>query len=219
MPTLAVLQDDLMAAQTATSAKSIVFDLGGVYFTDGTRLAIDAIASRYGIAPTEVKHCLTGELGRRYRAGQLCAHAFWEQAKSHWHIEAHSDELANIWLATYKPIAGTVALVKRLRAAGHELLFLSDNTPERVAYLNDKYGFLAHFSGGIFSYEAQCLKPDPRLYDLVLQIASHSPDNCVYIDDKAELLGPARLLGMRAIAFQNPPQLERAFQTLGLFAG
>lgn len=207
-----------MAARTATSGKSIVFDLGGVYFTDGTRLAIDTIAKRYDIAPAKVKHCLSGTLGCSYRTGHLDAQAFWEQAKRYWDIDTGVDELANIWLAAYEPLPGTVMLVERLRAAGHELLFLSDNTPERVAYLNNKYGFLAHFSGGVFSYEAQCLKPDPYLYDLVVQKAARPPNDCVYIDDKPELLEPARTLGMDVIAFQNPAQLERALRSLGLFA-
>ena len=113
---------------------------------------------------------------------------------------------------------GTVELVDRLRAAGHELLFLSDNTEDCVDYLNGKYAFLSKFKDGVFSYVAGCMKPDPTIYQLVRSKASHAAADCVYIDNKAELLEPARALGMSVIAFENPPKLEQSLQQLGLFA-
>ena len=109
-------------------------------------------------------------------------------------------------------------MVKQLGGLGHELLFLSDNTPERVRYLDERYGFLAKFKDGVFSHVVGHVKPDPALYELVLAKASHPAAECVYIDNKAELLEPARVLGMSVIAFENPSQLERALGELGLFA-
>lgn len=196
--------------------KSIIFDLGGVYFTDGTRRAVDAVARRYNIEPSRVRHYLTGEIGRQYRSGQISAETFWEQARRYWGIDAATETLAAIWLDGYEPIAGTVALVDKLAAANYRLLFLSDNTPERVAYLDRRYGFLAKFDDGIFSYAAGYVKPDPRLYRQVLEKAARSPHDCIYIDDRAELLAPARALGMQVIAFQNPAQLEERLRGLGV---
>jgi FMN phosphatase YigB (HAD superfamily) len=51
-----------------------------------------------------------------------------------------------------------------LKAAGHELLYLSANTRERVNYLEEKYGFLEKFDAGIFSHVVKCKKPDPIIY-------------------------------------------------------
>jgi HAD superfamily hydrolase (TIGR01509 family) len=201
----------------ARQCRSIIFDLGGVYFTDGTRIAITTLASRYHIAAKRVEHCLNGTLGQDYRRGRLSAEEFWRQARAYWDIETSPAELAAVWCSSYQPIAGTVVLVQALRAAGHELLFLSDNTRERVSYLNERYAFLARFSDGVFSHVVGHLKPDPALYALVLAKASRPAAECVYIDNKAELLEPARTLGMSVIAFENPSQLELALRELGVF--
>lgn len=197
--------------------RSIIFDLGGVYFTDGTRIAIANLASRFKLPAKRVEHCLTGTLGRDYRLGHLSGEEFWRRARAQWHIEASAGELATIWCSSYQPIAGTVELVEKLRGLGHELLFLSDNTPERVRYLNERYGFLSKFKDGVFSHLVGHVKPDPALYELALTKASRPAAGCVYIDNKAEFLEPARALGMSVIAFENPSQLEFALGELGLF--
>ncbi len=202
---------------STVQARSIIFDLGGVYFTDGTHIAIASLAARYHVTEKQVEHCLTGALGRDYRLGRLSGEEFWRRARAQWHIEASAAELATVWCSSYQPITGTVELVDKLRMLGHELLFLSDNTPERVSYLNERYGFLGQFKDGVFSHVVGRVKPDPVLYELALAKASRPATECVYIDNKAELLEPARALGMSVIAFENPAQLELALQQLGLF--
>ena len=196
--------------------RSVIFDLGGVYFTDGTGIAIESLASRYHLTVKQVAHCLTDPLGRDYRLGRLSGEEFWQQAQAQWDIEASATELAAIWCSSYQPITGTVELVDKLRLLGHELLFLSDNTLERVNYLNERHAFLAKFKDGVFSHRVGHLKPDPVLYELVLAKASHPTAECVYIDDKPALLEPARALGMSVVAFENPSQLGLALRQLGL---
>jgi len=196
--------------------KTIIFDLGGVYFTDGTRVAIDAIAAGYNIAREAVADVLNGHLGKQYRIGALSAEQFWRRAKTHWDIKEAAETLSLLWCSSYRTNDGTVGLVKRLRNAGHELLYLSDNTAERVAYLDQKYNFLPKFDDGIFSHVVKCKKPDPAIYQLLLEKASQPAGACVYIDDKPRYLVPAKKLGMEVIAFKNAGQLETGLKELAL---
>jgi glucose-1-phosphatase len=107
-------------------------------------------------------------------------------------------------------------LVERRKNAGHELLYLSDNTAEQVAYLDQKYNFLANFDDGTFSHVVKCKKPDPTIYQLLLAKASHPAAACVYIDDKPDYPGPAKRLGMAVIAFTDSTQLEGRLKELAL---
>jgi FMN phosphatase YigB (HAD superfamily) len=143
---------------------TVIFDLGGVYFCDGTLIAIDRIASEYRIPQEAVEDILSGEAGKHYRIGMITAEQFWQRAKTSWNIQVSSAELALLWCSSYQRNDGTVGLVDRLKAAGHELLYLSDNTRERVNYLEEKYGFLEKFDAGIFSHVVKCKKPDPIIY-------------------------------------------------------
>tara|TARA_Y100000310_G_C20448732_1_gene699670 strand:+ start:115 stop:717 length:603 start_codon:yes stop_codon:yes gene_type:complete len=196
--------------------KTVIFDLGGVYFSDGTKKAIEMLSKFYKISHQRVTDILQGDLGTRYREGNITADAFWGQAKDYWKVSVPSQDLAAIWLKSYKQIKGTTKIIDRLNAAGYELLFLSDNVQERVDYLEKKYLFLEKFKDGIFSHLVHVRKPDPLFYKMALEKASHAAEECAYIDDKPEFLKPAQEFGMVGIAFENPMQLEQALKGEGL---
>ncbi len=196
--------------------ESVIFDLGGVYFTDGTTRAIGQISATFGVPEESVHHVLMGDLGTRYRVGTITSGQFWEGARKHWGIEASDQQLTALWLEAYEPIAGTVALIDRLAAAGYELLYLSDNTRDRVDYLEATYPFLHRFVAGVFSHDAGVRKPDPRIYELLLAKATHPATACIYIDDKPAMLVPAGKMGMTVIAFENPDQVEADLVRHGL---
>lgn len=196
--------------------RTVIFDLGGVYFSDGTRQAIDKIAAGYGIDRQAVAGFLNGETGASYRIGRITVDQFWQQATALWNIQAPAAELSATWCESYQPNRGTVSLVEQLRAADHQLLYLSDNTQERVAYLEEKYGFLKNFDDGVFSHLARLKKPDALIYELALAKADNPAADCVYIDDKPDYLLPAGNLGMQVIAFKNASQLEAELKELAL---
>ena len=196
--------------------RTVICDLGGVYFTDGSAKAIECINAAYDIPVDRVGDVSMGDLGSRYRLGRISAAEFWDGAKESWDLQVSTDEIASVWLGAYEPIEGTVALVDRLRAAGYELLFLSDNVQERIDYLESTFRFLHRFKDGVFSHLVGLRKPDPRIYELALAKASHPADQCVFVDDKPLMLEPAVRIGMSAIAFETPDRLETELLALGL---
>lgn len=196
--------------------KTVIFDLGGVYFTDGTKNAIELISQKYNISEQKIKDVLKGELGTKYRIGTISSDEFWKQAKEYWNINTSSEDLSNIWLQGYTPIIGTDLIIDKLKSSGYEILFLSDNVQERIDYIQKKYPFLNKFKDGVFSHIVHTRKPDPEIYKIILKKSTHPAAECIYIDDKIELLKPAEELGMTGIVFENPSQLEKKLKELGL---
>jgi epoxide hydrolase-like predicted phosphatase len=196
--------------------KTVICDLGGVCFTDGSAIAIAQIAAIYGLREEAVGRVLMGDLGSEYRMGEITADEFWNRARQHWGLERTNEEIAAIWLQAYEPMAGMPELLDRLRAAGYELIFLSDNVQERVDYLEETYGFLCRFDDGVFSHRVGMRKPDPRIYALALEKASHPAAECVFVDDKPDMLTPARQAGMAVIAFDGAGKLQQELASLGV---
>jgi hypothetical protein len=50
--------------------KTIIFDLGGVYFTDGMKRAVRKMRAKYDISEDKLYDVFDGELGTQYRARQ-----------------------------------------------------------------------------------------------------------------------------------------------------
>ena len=152
--------------------KTVIFDLGGVYFTDGTKGAIDIISKRWNLDPALVSDVFKGKIGTAYRENQISHEEFWRQAKETLGIDAPMDELALIWLNGYVPIEGTVDIIKELKEKEYEIIYLSDNVQERIDYLEERYQFLQYFNSGVFSHIAGVRKPNPKIYQLALEESS-----------------------------------------------
>ena len=196
--------------------KAVIFDLGGVYFTDGVKKLRKVLSSKYNITEESAREVLEGRLGTDYRIGKITPEEFWAGAKKTWKINESSIKLAQMWIKSYKPVKSTINLIKRLRNANYELLFLSDNAPDRVEYLQSKYRFIEKFDDGVFSHIANVRKPDMKIYKMVLKKTPSLPNECIYIDDKLRFLEPAKKLGMKTIAFKNPKHLEAELKKLGI---
>lgn len=195
--------------------KAIIFDLGGVLFTNGTAVFVKKIAVRYGQEETVVRNVFDGELGSLYREAKISREEFWRGVIKALGLHEDMNELENEWIGSYELIEGTRNIIQAL-AETYKVYFLSDNVRERVEQLEQKYHFLSLFTGGIFSHEVGMRKPDPRIYQKILELACVNSREAIYIDDKPDFLSPAQALGMIAFVFTTPEQLQKDLQRCGV---
>lgn len=192
---------------------TIIFDLGGVLFTNGTKRLVDFVSSEYSIEKEKVKAVMEGEIGKKYREAKIERHIFWEHFLKELHIQEDPDFLEEKWILGYELIEGTRDIVQDL-SEKYRVYFLSDNVRHRVDRIHERYGFLDWFEGGIFSHEVGMKKPHPALYKLILQKAAAKAEEAVFIDDKPECLIPAVEIGMTAILFESPENLRKTLEEL-----
>jgi putative hydrolase of the HAD superfamily len=65
---------------------------------------------------------------------------------------------------------------------------------------------MALFDHVIESAKIGLRKPDPRIYQLMVEALDVDPKRCVYLDDLGVNLKPAREMGMTTIKVVNAPQ-------------
>lgn len=192
--------------------KTIIFDLGGVYFTDGTSKAVKKVSQKYNLSSQEVSDFFgtKNKIGRLYRQGRLTSQQFWETFQKHFKIKVNKNDIIKQWILSYKPLRGNIELLKKLRKKGLKIYFLSDNVKERSQILQRKYNFLKDFDSGVFSHDAGITKKDGYgIFKLVLRKTGNVSDNVVFIDDKEDYFKTARELGMNAVHYKNVKQLEK----------
>lgn len=161
----------------------------------------------YGIEKDKVKVVMDGEIGKKYREAKIDRHTFWQYFLQELGIQADPDFLEEQWVMGYELIEETRDIVQEL-SEKYAVYFLSDNVKTRVEKIEERYGFLDWFEGGIFSHEVGLKKPHPDLYTMILQKAGVRPEEAVFIDDKPECLVPAVRLGMTTILFESPEKLR-----------
>jgi 2-haloacid dehalogenase len=83
----------------------------------------------------------------------------------------------------------------------------------------ERYGFLSLFEQIVVSGEAGLVKPDPRIYDLLVERTGLNSCRTVFVDDRAENVRAAKERGFTGVLFEEPGQLRRDLTGLGLLAG
>jgi putative hydrolase of the HAD superfamily len=71
-----------------------------------------------------------------------------------------------------------------------------------------------NFDEVVVSAEVGMVKPDLRVYQLVVDRLAVAPSECLYIDDRESFLDPALELGMSVLLYENFDQIERGISEL-----
>lgn len=116
-----------------------------------------------------------------------------------------------------EPKADVLAFARSLASSG--LLFMStlnNESRELNLYRIEKFGMREIFRIFVSSCFVGLRKPEKEIYQLALDLTQIAPEECCFIDDRAENIEPARRLGMKAIQMQSLPQLKSALSELGV---
>ncbi len=113
-----------------------------------------------------------------------------------------------------KPIPETVALLQRLKEAGHRLFYLSNMPAPFAVHLERSHAFMDWFDDGVFSSRVQLAKPQPAIFRTASRRFGLAPGELVFIDDLAHNVDVARQLGWQAIHFSDVRDCEAALKSL-----
>jgi 2-haloacid dehalogenase len=208
-----------MVQAAGEGRRAIVYDLGGVLIDWNPRhlyrkLIEDEATMEWFLA--EVCHTAWNEEQDR---GRSFAAAIEEAAARHPEhrplIEAYFARWAEMMAGE---IAGAVALLEELRAAGHELHALTNWSAETFPHARERFAFLDWFESILVSADVGLVKPDPAIFRLLLERIGRTPAECTYIDDNPKNVASAAALGFDAIDFQSVAQLRAALDRRGLLA-
>ena len=68
----------------------------------------------------------------------------------------------------------------------------------------------------VISGEVKLIKPDPRIFQVLLERIGRPAEECLFIDDSLPNITVARELGFQTIHFHHPAQLESELTSRGL---
>jgi len=106
------------------------------------------------------------------------------------------------------PIWPTVEVLSRLKEAGYPLYGLSNWSDEKFRLVCAQYPFFDWFDDILLSGTVRLVKPDERIFRLLLERIGRPAGECLLIDDSAPNVEAARALGFEVIHFQSAAQLE-----------
>jgi len=183
--------------------KNIVLDMGNVLldFTPDISLQkfIDNVSDREIIRRElfQGSEWIQGDLGKitnseRFdsvsRRIPMRLHSALKQCVEHWDI-------------CMEPIPGAKEFCSYTKEKGYGIYILSNACNKFYEYFPKNFLPLEYFDGVVVSSDIHIIKPDPRIYDYLLQTYKLKAEECLFIDDRAENVEAAKQVGMQAEVF------------------
>lgn len=197
--------------------KNVIFDIGAVLVDWNPRyyyrnvMDDEARIEKFlgEICTFEFNHTL--DLGRPWeeaRAELMAKHPEYEDM-----INGYWDN----WVEMFSgPIHESVDILMDIKRRGYPVYALSNWNDVKFPIAQEIFPFLRLFDGRIVSGEVKLAKPDPQIYQLLLDTYKLNPRESLFIDDRQENVDAARAFGIEAVQFISPLQLEKDLIQYGI---
>lgn len=184
--------------------KNIVFDLGGVLLDWNPRYLYREIFEDSEEMEFFLTHVCSPSWNEKLDEGNpfeesiILLQKQWPQYK---------DQILAYWRDWSKMLRGTfpdtVNLLHDLKTKGYKIYALTNWSAETLKITIPKYSFFKDFDGMVVSGEEKILKPQPRIYQILLNRYHLQANETVFIDDNPANVVGATVLGIHGIVFDN----------------
>jgi len=199
---------------------AVVFDFGGVLIGwdpfllygphfNGDRAAMQRFLDEIGFAEWNALQ----DAGRPFAEGEAELTARFPQHAAL--IRAYRERFEETIAG---PIQGSVEILRALKQQGRTLYGLSNWAAETFQRIQPNYPFLELLETIVLSGEVGLIKPDPRIFQLLLERTGRRAGDCLLIDDAPANIAAAAALGFQTIRFESPEQLRQELVQRGLLS-
>ena len=170
-----------------------------------------------GIPATEIPRRLgSTDLVRRFESGEIEPRDFVRDLAAHLNFEISYESFCEIWNSIFLPPTLIPETMLEGIAKNYRLVLLSNTNAIHFEMLRENYPMLRHFHALVLSHEVGAMKPLPRIYQRVIEVAGCAPEECFFTDDMPEFVAGARAHGIDAVQFESAGQIERELRSRGV---
>ena len=105
-------------------------------------------------------------------------------------------------------IPGTVSLLYKLKKK-YKLYGLTNWSAETIPVAYKRFSFFKEFDGIVVSGEEKMIKPDKKIFHLLLDRYHLKAESSIFIDDNIHNIKAAEEIGLYGIHFESPIHLEK----------
>ncbi|MGB5949296.1 MAG: HAD family phosphatase [Parvibaculum sp.] len=198
---------------------TVVFDLGNVLFQWDPR----HLYRRHFASEAEMEHFLATVCTLEWHLAHDYGVSFEENAACLKALHPGAAALIDLWRTGFQemipgPVPGTSALITALKARGHRLHGLTNMPAPVYPELCVRFPELALLEEVVVSGEEGVIKPDPRIYEILIGRTGLEPSRALFIDDSRRNVDAAAALGFHTHHFTDAEGLRADLVGRGLVA-
>lgn len=196
----------------------VIFDLGGVLLDWNPRYLYRKLFDGDEAA---VERFLTDVCHGDWNLAQDAGRDFDDAVEALMPTHADKRDLILAWRDRFgemipDALHDTVEVARDLKARGVPLYALTNWSHETFPSQRRRFAFFDWFDGIVVSGEEKVIKPEPRIFQILLERHSVRADEAVFIDDNPKNAHAASALGIHGVHFRTAAELRRELAQLGL---
>ena len=185
--------------------KNIIFDIGGVMFDDSTQ----NISNILNTDASELCKKVYGKSFVDCLLGNQEVSDYIETFKNDSDYEAIKYILGKDNLhISYPLMQDNFDYISRLKDKGYNLYILSNIAKESYEHVKSTIDIDKVFKGGVYSYQEKLLKPDRKIYELIVNRYNLNKDETMFFDDKQKNIDAACEFGLKGVLFRTIEDIE-----------
>lgn len=197
--------------------KNIVFDFGGVLLDWNPRYFYRGHFSDKNEMEHFLAHVCTDEWNAEQDRGRPFAEGVKKLQKEHPKYHDEIQLFTDKWESMLKSeIHHGVNLLKKLKEKGYKIYGLTNWSAETIPTAFRKYDFFKLFDGIVVSGEEKFIKPDKRIYQILLERYNLNAEESLFLDDSPANVKSANELGFEGILFDNIENVEKQLTELSV---
>ncbi len=201
----------------AAKYRAIIFDIGRVLIRVDISRAMDGLASGLSLTPQEVWSAIQNDPHwPDWQEGRISPRDWYLHLTKRLGASLSFEQFSEVWNRALDPHPIHSESFLENLSKNYCLALLSNTDPIHMSHEEVRFPFFRFFPIRIYSYRVGASKPDPVIYRQALQACKVRAGEAVYVDDVAAYAEAARRLGMAAIVFQSPEQLQSDLRSLGI---
>jgi 2-haloacid dehalogenase len=191
--------------------KNVIFDLGGVMIDWQPRRLYEKLFHSDHAIDFFLENVTTSDWNEQQDAGRPIAAANAELIGTYPEYAPEIEAFYRHWEAEMLggAISGMIDILHYFVHSPrfHKVVALTNWSAETFPFAQEKFEFLQWFDGILVSGIEEIKKPDPRIYNLLLERFSLKAKESLFIDDSARNVKAAQALGIPSIQFTNKENL------------
>ena len=207
--------------------KNIIFDFGGVVIDIDPQLTVNEFV-KLGFTNYEklMSHVFVDDIIAKFEKGILTPELFRVKLREFLELDVTDQELDDAWNALLFDIPRErIEVIEKVKKNYSIYLLSNSNEIHYDLFVRDlqlRFGyqeFDSLFEKAYFSFDLHLLKPDPEIYEFVLNQHGMIPGETLFIDDKPENIEAAKNLGIRTHLLSKPQRIRDIFTDGKLIEG
>jgi len=198
--------------------KTIVFDLGNVLINFDPRVFLRRFKKETGISYSRVVYYFLYEKGdKEYIEGKITSEEFFNKLSKDLEFDIPLEVFKDIWNNIFEINPVVEELIIDLKKE-YPVLLLSNINDWHIEHIQGKYPIMKQFDQLFLSHELKCQKPDPKIYQHVLDQVASKPEEIFFTDDLKQNIKAAQELGICARQFTSAENLINELKKLGVIS-